>query len=119
MHSYTYQPNCSQTTQHILDTYDKSPKLESFSPPPVAAAAGASDEAVKPLPPPARKHVERINELATAKLAEIVRRAGAGTGAGADSNEGSGTARRPEKGWEGYEDGELRAARELLDGMKG
>ena len=75
---------------------------------PVTGAAAAEEdeeETVASLPPPAKKDVERLNELATAKLAEIVRRAGAGAG--------------PEKGWEGYEEGDLKAARELLDGAKG
>ena len=90
-----------QTTKHILDIYEKSPKLESFSPATMAVTT-ADDDTVAPLPPPVKKHVERLNELATAKLAEIVRRAGARAGR--------------EKGWEGYEWGELKAARELLDG---
>lgn len=41
--------------------------------------------------------VERLNELATAKLSEIVRRSSA-----------------KERGWRGYEESEIAAARELL-----
>ncbi|KAI9848732.1 MAG: hypothetical protein M1837_006819 [Sclerophora amabilis] len=44
------------------------------------------------------KELEKLNELATAKLAEIVRRSSAG-----------------EKGWTGYDQAEVIAARELLD----
>jgi len=42
--------------------------------------------------------VERLNELATAKLAEIVRR---------NTSQ--------EVGWQGYDDAEIIAAKELLD----
>lgn len=50
------------------------------------------------LPPPDIKSVERLNELATAKLSEIVRRNTSG-----------------EAGWEGYEKAEIIAAQELLN----
>ncbi|KZF26908.1 hypothetical protein L228DRAFT_280050 [Xylona heveae TC161] len=48
--------------------------------------------------PPTLAYVQRLNEIATAKLAEIVRRSNAG-----------------EKGWDGYEQAEIIAARALLD----
>lgn len=47
---------------------------------------------------PSLSTVEKLNELATKKLAEIVRRGSMG-----------------ENGWEGYAEAELIAARELLD----
>ncbi|KAF2098946.1 tetratricopeptide repeat protein [Rhizodiscina lignyota] len=50
------------------------------------------------LPPPPVETVEKLHEIATSKLAEIVRRGSAG-----------------EKGWEGYDEAELIAARALLD----
>ncbi|TVY60685.1 TPR repeat protein oca3 [Lachnellula suecica] len=50
------------------------------------------------LPPPDIKDIERLNELATAKLSEIVRRNTSG-----------------EAGWEGYEKPEIIAAQELLN----
>jgi hypothetical protein len=50
------------------------------------------------LPAPDRKTVERLNELATAKLSEIVRRNLNG-----------------EKGWTGYEKSDIIAAQELLN----
>ncbi|KAL1303805.1 hypothetical protein AAFC00_000268 [Neodothiora populina] len=49
------------------------------------------------LAPPSLATLQKLNEKATAKLAEIVRRGGA-----------------REKGWDGYDDAELSAARELL-----
>lgn len=58
-------------------------------------AVAASDD---DLPPPELVTVEKLNERATSKLAEIVRRASA-----------------KEKGWEGYDEAELIAARALLD----
>ncbi len=48
--------------------------------------------------PPDVKKVELLNQIATAKLSEIVRRSVSG-----------------EKGWQGYDSAELIAARELLD----
>jgi hypothetical protein len=47
---------------------------------------------------PSKDKVEKLNELATSKLAEIVRRSATG-----------------EKGWDGYDGAEVIAARELLD----
>lgn len=46
---------------------------------------------------PDQKTTQKLNQLATTKLAEIVRRYGAG-----------------EKLWQGYEESEIAAARELL-----
>lgn len=50
------------------------------------------------LPLPDIKSVERLNEVATAKLSEIVRRSSGG-----------------ESGWQGYDKAELIAAKELLN----
>jgi hypothetical protein len=47
---------------------------------------------------PSKEKVEKLNELATLRLAEIVRRSSSG-----------------EKGWDGYDKAEIIAARELLD----
>lgn len=49
------------------------------------------------LPPPALKTTEKLNEVATAKLSEIVRRSKSG-----------------DKAWNGYSEAELIAAHELL-----
>ena len=49
-------------------------------------------------PPPEIKTVQLLNQTATAKLSEIVRRSVSG-----------------ERGWQGYDSAELIAARELLD----
>jgi ER membrane protein complex subunit 2 len=48
-------------------------------------------------PPPDTETLERLNQLATEKLAEIVRRGGA-----------------RESGWTGYDAAEIEAARKLL-----
>lgn len=48
--------------------------------------------------PPSVATVQKLNQLATSKLAEIIRRSASG-----------------EKGWDGYSQSELMAARELLD----
>ncbi|TKA75218.1 hypothetical protein B0A55_05897 [Friedmanniomyces simplex] len=58
----------------------------------------ASDSLAGDLAPPSIGTVKKLNELATSKLAEIVRRGTAG-----------------EKGWDGYSEAELKAARELID----
>lgn len=58
----------------------------------------SSDPLAGDLAPPSLASVQRLNELATAKLGEILRRSSAG-----------------EKGWDGYSQAELIAARELLD----
>lgn len=47
---------------------------------------------------PSKEKVEKLNELATSKLAEIIRRNSA-----------------REVGWDGYDEAEIIAARELLD----
>ena len=50
------------------------------------------------LPPPSIETVKRLNEVATSKLAEIVRKSAGG-----------------EAGWQGYDEGEVIAAKELLN----
>lgn len=50
------------------------------------------------LPPPDKDTVKRLNEVATAKLSEIVRRSAGG-----------------EAGWQGYDEAEVIAAKELLN----
>ncbi|KAK4980937.1 Inositol phosphatase SIW14 [Elasticomyces elasticus] len=77
------------TTTHLLDTLSKVPSKP---------ATATSDPVFGELAPPSLASIQRLNELATAKLAEIVRRNTAG-----------------EKGWDGYEMAEVIAARELLD----
>lgn len=58
----------------------------------------SSDPATGDLAPPSIASVKKLNELATSKLAEITGRSSSG-----------------EKGWDGYSEAELIAARELLD----
>ncbi|KAK5173381.1 Inositol phosphatase SIW14 [Saxophila tyrrhenica] len=58
----------------------------------------SSDPVRGDLAPPSVDAVKKLNELATSKLAEIVRRSNSG-----------------EKGWDGYSAAEIIAARELLD----
>ncbi|PPJ59548.1 hypothetical protein CBER1_09802 [Cercospora berteroae] len=58
----------------------------------------SSDPSTGDLAPPSIENVKKLNELATAKLAEIVRRSTSG-----------------EKEWDGYNAAEIAAARELLD----
>lgn len=65
---------------------------------PQASKTSSKDESYGDLALPTEGTVEALHELATGKLAEIVRRSGAG-----------------EAGWDGYDAGELKAARELLD----
>ncbi|KAF2757040.1 tetratricopeptide-like protein [Pseudovirgaria hyperparasitica] len=72
------------TCQKILEN---APKTSS-------KAVAASED----LPPPSPAKVEKLHELATKKLAEIVRRAS-----------------QQEPGWDGYDEAELIAARALLD----
>ncbi|KAI9808290.1 MAG: hypothetical protein M1825_004747 [Sarcosagium campestre] len=50
------------------------------------------------LQPPSQVEVQKLNQLATAKLSEIIRRNSSG-----------------DKSWQGYDEGEVIAARELLD----
>ncbi|TID27497.1 Peroxisome biosynthesis protein [Venturia nashicola] len=57
-----------------------------------------SESAYSDLPLPSVKSVEKLNEVATVKLAEIVRRSAA-----------------KERGWDGYDEAEMIAARALLD----
>jgi len=58
----------------------------------------SSDPLGGDLAPPSVATVNKLNELATAKLAEIVRRSASG-----------------DKEWDGYSPAEITAARELLD----
>ncbi|KAK4546155.1 hypothetical protein LTR36_002292 [Oleoguttula mirabilis] len=76
------------TTDRLLET------LEGVRKPQTASADPVTGE----LAPPSLEAVKKLNQLATAKLAEIVRRGSAG-----------------EKGWDGYSPAELSAARDLLD----
>ncbi|CAK4029482.1 TPR repeat oca3 [Lecanosticta acicola] len=76
------------TTNRLLDALSSTKKSQQVS----------SDPATGDLAPPSIESVTKLNELATAKLAEIVRRSASG-----------------EKGWDGYSPSELIAARELLD----
>ena len=72
--------------------------LEAISKGGKGAVATSDDD----LPPPPVATVEKLHEVATSKLAEIVRKASSGM-----------------KGWEGYEEAELIAARALLDKDEG
>ncbi|KAF2168910.1 hypothetical protein M409DRAFT_65264 [Zasmidium cellare ATCC 36951] len=76
------------TTNRLLDALQSTKKSQQV----------ASDPLAGDLAPPSIDAVKKLNEVATAKLAEIVRRGTAG-----------------EKGWDGYSASELIAARELLD----
>ena len=58
----------------------------------------SADPVTGDLAPPSLASVKKLNEIATSKLAEITRRSSSG-----------------EKGWDGYSEAELIAARELLD----
>lgn len=60
--------------------------------------AQSSDATVGDLPPPSVASVERLRELSTKKLSEIVRRSMSG-----------------EKCWDGYDQAELIAVKELLN----
>lgn len=75
--------NISQTTNRLLTTLRQSSKQSK------------SDSG---LPLPDIKVVERLNETATAKLSEIVRRSAA-----------------REAGWEGFDNAEIIAAKELIN----
>lgn len=50
------------------------------------------------LPPPSLETLQRLNQVATSKLSEIVRKSAGG-----------------EVGWEGYDEAEVIAAKELLN----
>ncbi|KAJ9645209.1 Inositol phosphatase SIW14 [Coniosporium tulheliwenetii] len=76
-----------QTTKHLLSLLSKTSK----------PAPAAADPQFGDLAPPSLATIERLHELATAKLAEIVRRNAAG-----------------ESGWDGYDQAEVIAAGELL-----
>ncbi|KAI6907856.1 hypothetical protein D0869_05530 [Hortaea werneckii] len=58
----------------------------------------SSDPVTGDLAPPSIESVRKLNQAATAKLGEIIRRVGSG-----------------EKGWDGYNEAEIKAARELLE----
>ena len=83
INSASLTANQSQTSNRLLSTLRQASKHQK------------SDSA---LPLPDIKTVERLNETATAKLAEIVRKS---------------TAR--EAGWEGYDSAEIIAAKELIN----
>jgi len=68
------------------------------SPPPTSSKRNQADDSDADIPPPKIETVKKLDELATKKLAEIVRRYSKG-----------------ENGWMGYEEAEVIAARELLD----
>jgi ER membrane protein complex subunit 2 len=76
------------STGRILDVLSTSKKGQHTSSDPIAGD----------LAPPSVESVKKLNELATAKLAEIVRKASAG-----------------DQGWDGYNEAEVKAARELID----
>lgn len=73
----------SQTTSRLL---------------PLLSASSSQKASTAELPPPSVKTTEKLNEAATAKLSEIVRRSKSG-----------------EKGFDGYSEAELIAAHELLN----
>jgi hypothetical protein len=68
---------------------------------PAASKSSTKDDAYSDLALPTEGTVEAIHELATSKLADILRKNAAG-----------------EKGWDGYDQVELDAARKLLDSGK-
>jgi hypothetical protein len=78
-----------QTTKKLLEVLPNAPK---------SALNTTSDSSYSDLPLPSVKSVEKLNEVATLKLAEIVRRSAA-----------------KERGWDGYDEAEIIAARALLD----
>jgi hypothetical protein len=63
----------------------------------VSKSSASKDSQYSDLALPTEGTLEALNELATAKLAEIIRRSAAG-----------------EKSWDGYDAAELKAAKELL-----
>lgn len=77
-----------QSTTKLLDVLASSKKPQQASSNPVTGD----------LAPPSITAVTKLNEIATAKLGEIVRRSASG-----------------EKGWNGYNQAEIIAARELID----
>ncbi|TKA26295.1 hypothetical protein B0A50_05074 [Salinomyces thailandicus] len=76
------------STSRLLEALDGAVKPQKSSSDPVAGD----------LAPPSVESVKKLNQVATAKLSEIVRRASSG-----------------EKGWDGYNEAEVKAARELID----
>ena len=76
------------TTTKLLEVYPKSSRV----------SQSVSDPVAGDLAPPTLRSIQKLNELATAKLGEIVRRGSVN-----------------EKGWSGYDEAELIAARELLN----
>ncbi|EME39497.1 hypothetical protein DOTSEDRAFT_47986 [Dothistroma septosporum NZE10] len=76
------------TTTRLLETLSSTKKSQMV----------ATDAVTGELAPPTIEAVTKLNEVATEKLAEIVRKGTAGA-----------------KGWDGYNVAELAAARELLD----
>lgn len=81
--------NKSQTTKKLLEVLPNASK---------SALNTTSDSSYNDLPLPSVKSVEKLNEVATVKLAEIIRRNAA-----------------KERGWDGYDEAEIIAARALLD----
>lgn len=77
-----------QSTTRLLDVLSKQKKSQPAS----------SDPVTGDLAPPSIRSVEKLNELATSKLVEILRHSAAG-----------------DVGWDGYSQAELIAAQELLD----
>jgi hypothetical protein len=77
-----------QTTKRLLELLPNAPK----------STKSSSDSALGDLPLPTIATVQRLHEVATSKLSEIIRKCSAG-----------------EKGWDGYDPAEIIAARELLD----
>ncbi|KAI9705742.1 MAG: hypothetical protein M1820_004990 [Bogoriella megaspora] len=76
------------TTTKLLQVYPKGSRPSQAN----------SDPAAGDSAPPTLQSIQKLNQLATSKLAEIVRRGSAN-----------------EKGWQGYDEAEVIAARELLD----
>lgn len=66
---------------------------------PLLSNSTPSSNAKEEIPPPKLSTVQKLEELATAKLGEIIRNHSAG-----------------KKGWTAYDEGEIAAARALLDG---
>jgi hypothetical protein len=81
--------NKFQTTKKLLEVLPNASK---------SALNTTSDSSYSDLPLPSVKSVEKLNEVATLKLAEIIRRNAA-----------------KERGWDGYDEAEIIAARALLD----
>ena len=65
---------------------------------PEASTSSTKDDTYSDLALPTEGTVQALNEMAVTKLGEIVRKGSA-----------------KEMGWDGYDEGELKAARELLD----